>query len=1638
MIDPCQPDYTNTPASDCRPAYGYAPRDLAAPPLVTIMTPFYNTGTVFHETARSVFRQSWQQWEWVIINDASQDPAALAILDEYRHRDPRIRVIDNAQNLGVSATRNVGFANARAEYVYQLDDDDLIEPTALEKLYWFLETHPEFSVANGWEVGFGALEYLWNVGFERGPEHLRCNSSTSRAMIRRGAHAAVGGHDTELRGGGEDWDFWLRLADHGQWGGTIPEYLDWYRRRDSHSDRWENFGPKKRSFVASLRRKFPRLYDGGFPKIETPWHLPFERVRPPVRSVNPLVKNTPRLLLIVPWITLGGADKFNVDLIEQLTGRGWEVTVATTRPHDNPWLPRLAALTPDVFALPNFLRLSDFPAFLSYLVDSRQPDVVAVSGSELGYWLLPFLRAEHPEPVYVDYCHAEAPKWKNGGYARYAVGQQEWLDLNIVSSEYLKGWLVERGAAAERIEVMYINVDADAWKPDAAVRQRVRREYGISEDTPVICFAGRLHEEKQPDVLVATLHELARRDLSFHALIAGDGPEQSRIASYIVDHDLAGHVTLLGGVPSERVREVMAASDIFFLPSMWEGVALSIYEAMASGLVVVGADVGGQRELLTPECGLLLPKRTPQQETRAYADALANLLGDTDGRAAMGRSARERVCASFTLDAMGARFVELIEVARGWQRRAPRTRLSRPSALESATQAVEYARLDQAMDALWVEAADHRARQDALEGLTHTAEYKLAQRLARLRRRLLPAGGRRERGVRWLVHKLRRVRYHAGQGPGALAWAALRWLRRRVPRRASGARRVRRAAALPARVVDPWGGVTGLVSVVLPVYNQADLLAEAIDSVLAQTYQDFELIIINDGSTDDVEEVLNAYVGAPRVRVLTQPNQTLPRALSNAFDMARGEFWTWTSADNVMEPRHLERLVSFLQQHPHTGMVYADYLAIDDRGQPLRDPGFRPQNRHPHDAPEVHLPRSTETLNSCGDNFIGGCFLYRGWIGRLLGDYTPSLGVEDYDYWMRLNRVLPIRHLGTDELLYRYRVHDNTLNARAAEHRIAERLERLMRLEERRASLSERPWTIYADRATREWLDRITTGPHRVHEFDGAGASPNAADKCIVWLDESTVQSAARLELPAQAVVLATFHSDSKRPYALGREQARVIDLCFAEDPLTRDRLSIFTPMVFMTPPDRSRLDLAVAFANDALSRRAALPAEEWARATPDVHVPIEQPVRVLMQADHFLQGGLEQVILDIAQVLDPHRFDLTLLVLGELGPAVDKARARGIEVVQLPAEDRSTAYRRLIDERQIDVINAHYSLFGAAIAAEAGIPFVQTIHNMYAWLSDSEVAALHENDAHTSAYVAVSSAVAAYADFCLELPPEKLHVVPNGVDVAGLQRVRHNLDRSAERRRLGFGEREFVFLCAASIAEVKGQRMLVEALARVVAEEPQARVALLGRPQSRDAANGYARALEEDIDRLGLRSAVHFLGYHTDVHPFYLAADAFVLPSFIEGWSLSLAEALAAGLPTIATDVGAARALLESIGGTLLPAPLDLFSRHDGPAFCDAVRQAYPDHIDALAAAMLATLREPRPPRLTAATLAALDRHTAYSAYDPIYAWLAQGGTPMAVRAWLHSRATRPPQSTPIATSPTPEVCQTRRQRSRTSSAVG
>lgn len=281
-------------------------------------------------------------------------------------------------------------------------------------------------------------------------------------------------------------------------------------------------------------------------------------------------------------------------------------------------------------------------------------------------------------------------------------------------------------------------------------------------------------------------------------------------------------------------------------------------------------------------------------------------------------------------------------------------------------------------------------------------------------------------------------------------WASLSWYQYQFAT-------YRRARARIANV--NWSGLDvpcarGLVTVVLPVFNGEDYIEESVRSVLRQTYANIELLVIDDGSTDGTAAIVDRLAGEdPRMRVIHQPNMKLPRTLSRGFREARGEFLTWTSADNRMKADCVETMVKRLETAPAVDMVYANIDIIGPEGEPLLRSGWYADYQRPAGSQHIHLPRSVSDLNVWPNNYIGAAFMYRARVARLLGDYSANrFCTEDYDYWMRVNNVFNLRHVGIGDPIYDYRFHPASLTSRDKELRITENRQRLMCFEDFRRS----------------------------------------------------------------------------------------------------------------------------------------------------------------------------------------------------------------------------------------------------------------------------------------------------------------------------------------------------------------------------------------------------------------------------------------------------------------------------------------------------------------------------------------------------------------------------------------------------------
>ena len=203
------------------------------------------------------------------------------------------------------------------------------------------------------------------------------------------------------------------------------------------------------------------------------------------------------------------------------------------------------------------------------------------------------------------------------------------------------------------------------------------------------------------------------------------------------------------------------------------------------------------------------------------------------------------------------------------------------------------------------------------------------------------------------------------------------------------------------------------VSIVLPTYNGEKYIKEAIRGVISQTYNDWELIVVNDCSTDNTKKIVEEQMEKDKRICLinNKENKKLPQSLNVGFENAKGKYFTWTSDDNYYLPNAILEMVQFLDKNEDYPMVCTDMYRIDENGNHIR-------GKNEYDAVKMYF-------NNC----VGASFLYRKEVANDIGGYeVKKFLIEDYDYWYRvLEYYGKIGYI--NKSLYQYREHQNSLSS---------------------------------------------------------------------------------------------------------------------------------------------------------------------------------------------------------------------------------------------------------------------------------------------------------------------------------------------------------------------------------------------------------------------------------------------------------------------------------------------------------------------------------------------------------------------------------------------------------------------------------
>ena len=597
-------------------------------PLLSVVIPYYNRANTIDQTLRSLEGQTLKNFEVIVIDDGSTDVVSKQVFSTLQERYTSLHIQTIRQeNQGVAQARNNGIRAAAGRYIICLDSDDILTSTYIEKCVVALETSPDISLVTSYREHFGVVNEVYPVA-DYNPERLiEDNMVTTAAAFRKEAWVRAGGYKSGISY--EDWEFWLTLAENGDWGITLQEPLFQYRvelqsrfqeDKDKHWDALQTvkkLHPDYKKTIAALMKQ---------KRLQRQRAVPESAFSNLSRIEDYEVKDgkKPSVLIAIPWMTFGGAETLIYNFCRELKN-SFNISFVTGLPSGNEWQYKFAEISELIYHLPRLF--SDdrlYFEFISNYISTHHIDILHIIHSGFVFDMLPELKKRHPNlKVAVTMFNDRVEE-----YVQKSVQQQQYIDTFSTDSKSVAESFKGRFTIPVPIRVIPNGIDcSNEFNPRLFEREAVRASLGLEMDEKAVFFIGRLSEEKNPDVFV----EIARRVVSQRTsgpavkfFVIGDGPMKRHIEDMV--HKSRTRAIQYLGYQAE-IAKYLSAADIFVLPSSIEGFPLSILEAMSMGVAVIASRVGAVPDVIADgKNGYVITPGSVEEATTKVLELLDNTL----------------------------------------------------------------------------------------------------------------------------------------------------------------------------------------------------------------------------------------------------------------------------------------------------------------------------------------------------------------------------------------------------------------------------------------------------------------------------------------------------------------------------------------------------------------------------------------------------------------------------------------------------------------------------------------------------------------------------------------------------------------------------------------------------------------------------------------------------------------------------------------------------------------------------------------------------------------------------------------------------------------------------------------------------
>lgn len=564
-------------------------------PLLTVVMPYYNLGATVDDALDSLVAQTYHGFEVIVVDDGSTEQMSIEKLHgiEQRYSGLNLHVI-HQKNRGVAEARNTGMKQAHGKYIICLDSDDMLEPTYLEKCLVVLEGSPDIALVTAHQQMFGVTQELYKKNAYSPSALYNDNMVLTAAVFRRRAWEVAGGFLSGI--GYEDWELWIRLAEHGFWGKLIPEAL--FRYRTALQSRYVGDKDKHWNTIKAIRALHPDYRK----KIA---HLTAAKgsVRHLAEPASAFVNldnsedyltdtHRPNVLITIPWMTFGGAETLIYNYCREVKD-AYNLSFVTGLRSEHEWEYKFKEITPRIYHLTNlFDDERMYVEFISNYIKTRHIDIVHVIHNGFMFAMLEALKARHPNLKVIVTMFNDRVE-----YFEQSTKYEKYIDMFVSDNQKVAQHYQRLLNENKPVRVIPNGINCfDEFSPQLFNREARRKELGIASDDLAVFFVGRLSPEKNPDVFLraaAAVLEKGVKHVQFFMI--GDGPMRPEIDALLGEID-DKRVHYLGY--QSKVAQFLSAADIFVLPSAIEGFPLSILEAMAMETVVIASDVGAVAQVV--------------------------------------------------------------------------------------------------------------------------------------------------------------------------------------------------------------------------------------------------------------------------------------------------------------------------------------------------------------------------------------------------------------------------------------------------------------------------------------------------------------------------------------------------------------------------------------------------------------------------------------------------------------------------------------------------------------------------------------------------------------------------------------------------------------------------------------------------------------------------------------------------------------------------------------------------------------------------------------------------------------------------------------------------------------------------------